>query len=100
MAALTIRSIRTKIILALVGSGLLAALVVGSVSHIISRYEAFNDAERKLGVSTGPRITALEGLSDSILDDLGFIANLPDTCLLYTSPSPRDQRGSRMPSSA
>ena len=25
---------------------------------------------------------------------------LSDTCLLYTSPSPRDQRGSRMPSSA
>ena len=24
----------------------------------------------------------------------------PETCLLYTSPSPRDQRGSRMPSSA
>ena len=24
----------------------------------------------------------------------------PDGCLLYTSPSPRDQRGSRMPSSA
>ena len=24
----------------------------------------------------------------------------PATCLLYTSPSPRDQRGSRMPSSA
>ena len=24
----------------------------------------------------------------------------PDNCLLYTSPSPRDQRGSRMPSSA
>ena len=23
-----------------------------------------------------------------------------DNCLLYTSPSPRDQRGSRMPSSA
>ena len=23
-----------------------------------------------------------------------------DACLLYTSPSPRDQRGSRMPSSA
>ena len=23
-----------------------------------------------------------------------------NTCLLYTSPSPRDQRGSRMPSSA
>ena len=25
---------------------------------------------------------------------------LVETCLLYTSPSPRDQRGSRMPSSA
>ena len=24
----------------------------------------------------------------------------PEPCLLYTSPSPRDQRGSRMPSSA
>ena len=28
----------------------------------------------------------------------GFASNC--TCLLYTSPSPRDQRGSRMPSSA
>ena len=27
-------------------------------------------------------------------------ADLVDACLLYTSPSPRDQRGSRMPSSA
>ena len=26
--------------------------------------------------------------------------NRPRSCLLYTSPSPRDQRGSRMPSSA
>ena len=26
--------------------------------------------------------------------------NSDNTCLLYTSPSPRDQRGSRMPSSA
>ena len=37
----------------------------------------------------------------------GFIATTDtscletvDACLLYTSPSPRDQRGSRMPSSA
>ena len=29
------------------------------------------------------------------------VVTLPHgTCLLYTSPSPRDQRGSRMPSSA
>ena len=31
-----------------------------------------------------------------------YQGNIPPiyTCLLYTSPSPRDQRGSRMPSSA
>ena len=29
-----------------------------------------------------------------------FIVIGGGTCLLYTSPSPRDQRGSRMPSSA
>ena len=28
------------------------------------------------------------------------IAKMDGFCLLYTSPSPRDQRGSRMPSSA
>ena len=30
----------------------------------------------------------------------GLLLALADICLLYTSPSPRDQRGSRMPSSA
>ena len=47
------------------------------------------------------------------LDHNGFLVNFSDLkklvhdqfdhylfCLLYTSPSPRDQRGSRMPSSA
>ena len=32
--------------------------------------------------------------------DHNFIVRQFTTCLLYTSPSPRDQRGSRMPSSA
>ena len=31
---------------------------------------------------------------------LNETGSLRDVCLLYTSPSPRDQRGSRMPSSA
>ena len=31
--------------------------------------------------------------------DVDFISNIPP-CLLYTSPSPRDKRQSRMPSSA
>ena len=29
-----------------------------------------------------------------------ILGELKESCLLYTSPSPRDQRGSRMPSSA
>ena len=33
---------------------------------------------------------------DDFIDKTYFI----NVCLLYTSPSPRDQRGSRMPSSA
>ena len=39
-------------------------------------------------MSVGMLITALASA----------VINIP--CLLYTSPSPRDQRGSRMPSSA
>ena len=34
------------------------------------------------------------------VDGDDVVAALDDGCLLYTSPSPRDQRGSRMPYSA
>ena len=49
-----------------------------------------------------------DGLTDELINELS-LKNIPlieDVCeshwdcLLYTSPSPRDQRGSRMPSSA
>ena len=39
------------------------------------------------------------GVSNSLSFDLN-VSPVNDICLLYTSPSPRDQRGSRMPSSA
>ena len=39
-------------------------------------------------------------ITDMYLQSALFDAARPDICLLYTSPSPRDQRGSRMPSSA
>ena len=41
----------------------------------------------------------LQELSDEELPNSETGANY-NICLLYTSPSPRDQRGSRMPSSA
>ena len=44
--------------------------------------------------------TALERGLLAIIAGAGGAAHLPGICLLYTSPSPRDQRGSRMPSSA
>ena len=40
-----------------------------------------------------------DGLHEMTVNDFaGFVQS--QHCLLYTSPSPRDQRGSRMPSSA
>ena len=49
-----------------------------------------------VGVAQGAREAAKAmGWTLKIFDDAGSSA-----CLLYTSPSPRDQRGSRMPSSA
>ena len=39
-------------------------------------------------------------LTGDILDQKLAHHLIPQGCLLYTSPSPRDQRGSRMPSSA
>ena len=47
--------------------------------------------------------SALDTPEGDIVGDIrAMIAAARDvfTCLLYTSPSPRDQRGSRMPSSA
>ena len=42
------------------------------------------------------------GFNNAIMDALIRFRRMQgrNTCLLYTSPSPRDQRGSRMPSSA
>ena len=40
----------------------------------------------------------LDGYVDGLDENITLMP--PGGCLLYTSPSPRDQRGSRMPSSA
>ena len=49
-----------------------------------------------------PMLPILSGvvLRDQVGGLRGFNLSLAYVCLLYTSPSPRDQRGSRMPSSA
>ena len=58
------------------------------------------------GLTSGSIITKAlirEGAKCTIRTSKEFSKNVVQsfkTCLLYTSPSPRDQRGSRMPSSA
>ena len=48
----------------------------------------------------GPHAVILSPDKKSLYVCAGNATKLPEICLLYTSPSPRDQRGSRMPSSA
>ena len=61
----------------------------GAWSHLVGAVicQVYSGNERDLGLVT----------SYAAYRDIGGYAK---DCLLYTSPSPRDQRGSRMPSSA
>ena len=53
------------------------------------------------GPNKGAKFNLAHLPSDAVVaKDLGKAAATGLGCLLYTSPSPRDQRGSRMPSSA
>ena len=64
------------------------------------------DKEKIKHVAKLARISVDEAKVDSLTKDLNsifkFIEQLNElnTCLLYTSPSPRDRQKSRMPSSA
>ena len=65
-----------------------------------------NKMQRKLGQNTGTCFQRCVGMDafNSLYSVTYEIDEAKETnyhtCLLYTSPSPRDQRGSRMPSSA
>ena len=61
------------------------------------------------GVFDQPALVDLKGGFENVFFIIGqevemldgaFVGEDRTPCLLYTSPSPRDQRGSRMPSSA
>ena len=101
---------------ALIGAlALVLALLAGQIAAPASSAQ-----EPVVGISQDDRFMTLSGLAAAqsflavfTLADGGSISvsavsspsglgefQLPESCLLYTSPSPRDQRGSRMPSSA
>ena len=79
------------------------------IKHILVRHEqaavhaaeGFARSTGKVGcvlVTSGPGATnAITGLTDALMDSVPLVCI---TCLLYTSPSPRDRQKSRMPSSA
>ena len=56
---------------------------------------------RILIVSTSWNREVIDVMQEDAISELkGFNVNHIDSCLLYTSPSPRDRTRSRMPSSA
>ena len=61
----------------------------------MSAYFLFLDPVKEAENAILPDI--IKDTLDRLEDEL---AGVVEACLLYTSPSPRDQRGSRMPSSA
>ena len=69
----------------------------GIALHLSQRMMGGEHLFRDLASFTGPLPFELLALLFRIFGDDLMVAR---GCLLYTSPSPRDQRGSRMPSSA
>ena len=73
-----------------------------SLKAIIVLYGGFGD-EREVSIKSGEQVINALKLNHSVeaicLEDR-MIPDWIQPCLLYTSPSPRDKRQSRMPSSA
>ena len=86
----------------------LRGTAIGTSTDIDGNFKISNIPEGKYAIEVA--YTGFESSSKVIeMDNVkGLLANitlneggiLDEVCLLYTSPSPRDQRGSRMPSSA
>ena len=52
------------------------------------------------GAGKSTLLKSVLGLTPRLAGEICVMGQPFESCLLYTSPSPRDQRGSRMPSSA
>ena len=66
----------------------------------MARREEKVDAELLARLESGSGDKIRVPLPNRKVNEMFAIADQILGCLLYTSPSPRDQRGSRMPSSA
>ena len=85
--------------------GAAGAIVVADLTRAASFDAAVRVIEQIRGDEIGCKIPIALAANKSDLpsrqvEAAAVRAAAASTCLLYTSPSPRDQRGSRMPSSA
>ena len=75
----------------------------GKTTTLYSCLNLLNTPQKKIITVEDPVEYMLTGINQVQVNEsagMTFSAALRSICLLYTSPSPRDQRGSRMPSSA
>ena len=65
-------------------------------------FVAFSQAIEEVTVTATRKVESLQDIPLSVqaLDAEALESQHIETCLLYTSPSPRDNKASRMPSSA
>ena len=78
-----------------------AAIAVVSAIGFAVLYKAnSNQIANNNGAISGADVADLDSQRPDDQSNPGTPDEQPEICLLYTSPSPRDQRGSRMPSSA
>ena len=90
-------------------NGMGTGIVIDSRGYVLTNYHVVQGV-RTIEVTTNDRqkttakLLAHDPETDLAILKINTRTPLPPirigTCLLYTSPSPRDQRGSRMPSSA
>ena len=74
-----------------------ASAGVGGAAHLVAEYFAQVAGVKMLHI---PYKGSPEAIQDTIAGRTSFYMAPINTCLLYTSPSPRDRQKSRMPSSA
>ena len=71
-----------------------------SRAMLMTGYDSHLTGVPNLPVFTPPEYATKPGYQGILNNKVETVATRLKSCLLYTSPSPRDQRGSRMPSSA
>ena len=77
------------------GRGLICLAIEQAKADVLGLSNMSADNRSRFETAFTQSIEAREGVTTGI-----SAGDRSHTCLLYTSPSPRDQRGSRMPSSA